>query len=143
MRACKPASHSVTVASVSSYIYVLESSGIISNSNLQNMTQSLFYFTKAGIIIPTVTGTISFLSSSAIIYVILRSKSGIKTTYHRIILGLSIADCITSFVILLTTIPMPKNVIYPFALASYGNVATCEAQGLIYIIGNVALLMVF
>jgi len=31
---------------------------------------------------------------------------------------------------------MPKDVIYPFALASYGNVAMCEAQGLIYIIGN-------
>jgi len=31
---------------------------------------------------------------------------------------------------------MPKDVIYPFALASYGNVLTCEAQGLIYIIGN-------
>ena len=102
------------------------------------MTQSLFYFTKAGIIIPTVTGTISFLSSSTIIYVILRSKSGIKTTYHRIILGLSIADCAASLVIALTTIPMPKHVIYPFALASHGNVATCAAQGLIYLIGNAA-----
>ena len=102
------------------------------------MTQSLFYFTKAGIIIPTVTGTISFLSSSTIIYVILRSKSGIKTTYHRIILGLSIADCAASLAIALTTLLMPKDVIYPFALASYGNVATCEAQGLVYIIGNAA-----
>ena len=54
-----------------------------------------FYFTKAGIIIPTVSGTISFLSSSTIMYIIARSKSGIKTAYHRIILGLSIADCIT------------------------------------------------
>jgi len=97
---------------------------------------STIFFTKAGNIIPTVTGTISFLSSSTIIYIILRSKSGVKITYHRIILGLSIADCLTSFVTLLTTIPMPKDVIYPFALASYGNVATCEAQGLVYIIGN-------
>mmetsp|Transcript_18052 Transcript_18052/g.26815 ORF Transcript_18052/g.26815 Transcript_18052/m.26815 type:complete len:510 (-) Transcript_18052:272-1801(-) len=102
------------------------------------MTNSSFYFTKTGIIIPTVTGTISFLSSSTIIYIIARSKSGIKTAYHRIILGLSIADCLTSLAVALTTIPMPKDVIYPFALASYGNVATCEAQGLIYIVGNVA-----
>ena len=102
------------------------------------MSHCSFYFTKAGVIIPTLTGTVSFFSSSTIIYIILRSKSGIKITYHRIILGLSIADCITSFATLLTTIPMPKDVIYPFALASYGNVATCEAQGLIYIIGNVA-----
>jgi hypothetical protein len=96
---------------------------------------STVFFTKAGIIIPTVTGTISFLSSSTIIYIIARSKGGIKTSYHRIILGLCIGDCLTSFVTLLTTIPMPKDVIYPFATASYGNVATCEAQGLIYIIG--------
>jgi hypothetical protein len=102
------------------------------------MSHSSFYFTKSGVIIPTVTGTISFLSSSTIIYVIARSKSGIKTAYHRIILGLSIGDCLISFVFLLNTIPMPKDVIYPFALPSYGNVATCEAQGLIYIIGNVA-----
>ena len=101
--------------------------------------------TKAGIvailgydiIILTVTGTISFLSSLTIIYIIARSKNGIKTTYHRIILGLSIADCLASLATLLTTIPMPKDVIYPFATPSYGSVATCEAQGIIFIIGNV------
>ena len=98
-------------------------------------TYTSFYFTKAGVVIPTLTGTISFLSSSTIIYIIAHSKGGIKTAYHRIILGLCIGDCLTSFATLLTTIPMPKDVIYPFALPSYGNVATCEAQGLIYIIG--------
>jgi hypothetical protein len=95
-----------------------------------------FFFTKAGIVIPMVTGSISFLSSSTIISIVLRSKSGIKTTYHRIMLGLSLADCLTSVMIALTTIPMPKDVIYPFEMPSYGNVATCEAQGLLYIIGN-------
>jgi hypothetical protein len=62
--------------------------------------------------------------------------SGIKTTYHRIILGLSSADCLTSLAIALTTIPMPKDVIYPFEMPSYGNIATCEAQGLVYMMGN-------
>jgi hypothetical protein len=38
--------------------------------------------------------------------------------------------------IALTTIPMPKDVIYPFQMPSYGNVATCEAQGLIYMTAN-------
>ena len=95
-----------------------------------------FFFTKAGVVIPMVTGSISFLSSSTIISIVLRSKSGIKTTYHRIMLGLSLADCLTSVMIALTTIPMPKDVIYPFEMSSYGNVATCEAQGLLYIIGN-------
>jgi hypothetical protein len=62
--------------------------------------------------------------------------SGIKTTYHRIILGLSSADCLTSLAIALTTIPMPKDVIYPFEMPSYGSIATCEAQGLVYMMGN-------
>eukprot|EP00979_Chaetoceros_neogracilis_P002831 scaffold466_cov247-Chaetoceros_neogracile.AAC.20 len=83
-----------------------------------------------------VTGSISFLSSMIIISIVLRSMSGIKTTYHRIILGLSSADCLTSLMIALTTIPMPKDVIYPFEIPSYGNIATCEAQGLIYMMGN-------
>jgi len=95
-----------------------------------------FSFTKAGIIIPMVTGSISFLSSMIIISIILRSKSGIKTTYHRIILCMSSADCLTSLAIALTTIPMPKDVIYPFDMPSSGNIATCEAQGLVFIMGT-------
>ena len=95
-----------------------------------------FYFTKAAIIIAMVTGSISFLSSMIIISIVLRSMSGIKTTYHRIIFGLSSADCLTSLMIALTTIPMPKDVIYPFEMPSYGNIATCEAQGLIFMMGN-------
>jgi hypothetical protein len=95
-----------------------------------------FIVTKAGIIIAMVTGSISFLSSMIIISIVLRSMSGIKTTYHRIILCMSSADCLTSLAIALTTIPMPKDVIYPFDMPSYGNIATCEAQGLILIMGT-------
>jgi len=43
---------------------------------------------------------------------------------------------LTSFAIALTTIPMPKDVIYPFKGPSYGNTATCEAQGLVFITGS-------
>ena len=49
---------------------------------------------------------------------------------------MSSADCLTSLAIALTTIPMPKDVIYPFEMPSYGNIATCEAQGLIFMMGN-------
>jgi hypothetical protein len=84
-----------------------------------------------------VTGSISFLCSMIIISIVLRSISGLKTTYHRIIFGLSFADCVTSFAIALTTIPMPKDVIYPFEMPSYGNIATCEAQGLAFMMGTV------
>jgi len=43
---------------------------------------------------------------------------------------------LTSLAIALTTIPMPKDVIYPFAGRSYGTTATCEAQGLVFVIGS-------
>lgn len=84
--------------------------------------------------IPAITGSVSFVSSGTIIYVIVRSK--IYSTYHRIMLGTSIADCVASLAIALTTLPMPKDVIYPFAGKSFGNIATCEAQGLAYLTGN-------
>jgi hypothetical protein len=31
---------------------------------------------------------------------------------------------------------MPKDVIYPFEMPSYGNISTCEAQGFIFMMGN-------
>ena len=64
-----------------------------------------------------------------------RSKSN-TTIYHRILkFCLSVADFVASFVIALTTLPMPKNVMYPFARPSYGTrIGTREAQGLAYFI---------
>ena len=50
--------------------------------------------------------------------------------------GLSSADIITSLAITLTTLPMPKDVIYPFSGPSYGTIGTCEAQGFMYIMGS-------
>ncbi|GFH50135.1 hypothetical protein CTEN210_06611 [Chaetoceros tenuissimus] len=49
--------------------------------------------------------------------------------------GMSIGDCFMSLAIALTTIPMPKDVIYPFAQSSYGNIRTCNAQAYAFIDG--------
>lgn len=92
-----------------------------------------FYFTKAGIIVPTVTGSISFLSSLTVVSFILRSR--VNNVYHRIIFCMSFFDMLTSLAIALTTIPMPSDVTYPFDGPSYGTVQTCEAQGFIYMLG--------
>ena len=97
-------------------------------------SKARFYYTKTGVIIPTITGTISFLSSLIIVSFILRSKQ--NTTYHRIIFMLSFYDLLTSFAIAITTLPMPRDVIYPFSWPSYGNQSTCAAQGMSYMIGN-------
>lgn len=55
---------------------------------------------------------------------------------------ISLADIITSLAIASTTLPMPKDVIYPFETPSYGTATSCNAQGLIYLFGNGFLFLV-
>ncbi len=42
---------------------------------------------------------------------------------------------VTSIAIALTTVPMPKDVIFPFVGSSIGNESTCAAQGFLIVIG--------
>ena len=88
-----------------------------------------FALTKAGIIVPATSGSLSFLSSCFILISILRSKQ--NTPYHRIMFFMSIWDAITSFCYALTTIPMPSDVVYDYAGPSFGTKETCEAQSFI------------
>jgi hypothetical protein len=59
--------------------------------------------------VPKITGSISAVSSSLIIYLIYRSKPKLSTIYHRIMLGMSVADIMASTAMALTTLPMPGN----------------------------------
>ena len=93
-----------------------------------------FYFTKACMVVTATIASISCLSSLATIMFILRSRK--NTSYHRIMFGISFADIMTSAAMALTTLPMPRDVIYPFSGPSYGTVGTCEAQAFIYIVGG-------
>ena len=86
------------------------------------------YFTTAGFVIPSVTGSISCISSLAIIYIIVRSKSNIMDVLNEL---LRHVDIIRNS-IALTKIPMPNDVIYPFEGSSYGATATCEVQGMVF-----------
>jgi len=98
--------------------------------------------TKIGITIPRITGTISAVSSSLIIFVILRSSLKVSTTYHRIMIAISLNDIITSIAIALTTLPMPKPGddlfvdSYNFAGKRIGNIGTCTAQGYFTSVGT-------
>lgn len=101
--------------------------------------KSPFMFTRAAHIIPTTTATISALSSLLVVTIIgrswlVRSEIGV---YHLIILMMSSSDLISSIPMALTTLPMPADVrqFYPFASKSYGNIATCEAQGFLISFG--------
>lgn len=93
-----------------------------------------FYQSNTGYIIPTITGTISCISSVVVIFIILRTMR--NTAYHRIMFAMSLSDIISSTAIALTTIPMPSDVIYAYAGSSYGTTGTCVAQGLAYIVGS-------
>lgn len=93
-----------------------------------------FYLSRGGFIIPTITGTISFIGSGVILLVII--KSGKNTAYHRIMFLMSSADMISSLMIALTTIPMPKDVIYPFQGMKLGTTTTCTIQGSLYLMAT-------
>ncbi len=97
-----------------------------------------FYFSGLAHVIATVTGSISAVSSSVIMYVILKSQAKLSTAYHRIMFFMSFWDICVSISIALTTIPMPKNIdeTYIFHGPSYGTIRTCEVQGFIYYLGT-------
>lgn len=102
-----------------------------------------FNFTTGAIAIATCSGSVSFLCSMITVYIILKSpKAVFHTAYHRIMLLLSTGDMITSLGIALTTLPMPKDVVYAFAQKSYGNVLTCNIQAMVVISGTTSVLLI-
>ncbi len=99
-----------------------------------------YMFSNAAWIIPTVTGSVSTVSSILIISVILRSSQESRfTSYHIIMLFMSFWDAIASIGMALTTIPMPSDIqdVYPFSGKSFGNIGTCRAQGFLIFLGTI------
>jgi hypothetical protein len=100
------------------------------------------YTTSFGAILPRITGIPSSIASILIIYVVLTSTNGFSSIYHRIMVGLSIADFLESTAMSLTTIPMPRDSdavdSYDFQGTRLGNLQTCTAQGFFYIFGSFA-----
>jgi len=76
----------------------------------------------------TTSSTIAFIASMMLTIHILRSHDGLSTTYHRLIIGLSVTDIVNSFCSGLSSIMAPKEMSYLVPFAS-GNTATCDAQG--------------
>lgn len=97
-----------------------------------------FYFTTAGQIIPSISSIVSLVSSSIMVFLILKSGSGLSSSYHRIMFNLGFWDIVASTAVAFSSLPMPKDTIYPFAgMHMYGTVATCEVQAIIRIVGVV------
>ena len=87
------------------------------------------YTSATGLNIARTTSTLSMISSLLIIAVIKRSSAGFSITYHRLMFGMSVCDVISSFAMALTTLPMPKEMIYTqFEGSHIGTFGTCAAQ---------------
>ena len=89
-----------------------------------------------GVIAPRITGSLSAISSSLIIFIIFRSTKKLRTIYHRLMFAISFADILGSIAMALTTLPMPdipgSDEIEGTRL---GNIQTCEAQGFFFVFG--------
>ena len=90
---------------------------------------------------PRYSGGVSVLASSTVIYLIFKSRTKLRTIYHRIMLGMSTADILGSLAMGLSTLPMPRGSSaelgydYDWAGTRLGNVHTCNAQGFFFLFG--------
>ncbi len=91
---------------------------------------------KNCIILKSTFGILSILSSSILIWMIARSHKGLSTTQHRLLLGLSIYDVITSLAFSTFYFFPPSDDSY-IVWNARGNEATCDAQGFLFTFGAV------
>ena len=86
------------------------------------------------------SGAISMIASATLMWTILRSHVGLSTTFNRLLFGLCVADVISSFANMLSSITMPKDLDYMFP-SVYGNTATCSTQGFLHVVGTFSVLL--
>ena len=84
--------------------------------------------TKTWAIARMVSSSISLIASITLVWIIFRSHAGLSTPLNRLLLGLCIADIVSSFASALSTLMVPRDVDYMIWNAQ-GNMATCDAQG--------------
>ena len=103
------------------------------NSSSSPLTE---YQKQSLAIIPKCTGFLSLVGSIYILQDILGNKTKrSKSTYHRILLGLSTFDCISSIVNILSTWPSPSSLDHVYL--AFGTTATCTIQGFFNELSNV------
>lgn len=92
---------------------------------------------KAMNICRSVSAIISLISSTLLVCIIFKTKDRLSTTYHRLLLGICIADLLASLSSAIFGVAVASEVAYLSWNAS-GNVTSCDAQGFIYALGAVA-----
>lgn len=82
-----------------------------------------------GPLLSSTLGSLSAISSCVIIFIVLRSLTKLSISYHRIMFFMSVGDVVHSTCIALSTLPMPRDMIYTqFEAPHIGTNATCRAQ---------------
>ncbi|KAI2498597.1 hypothetical protein MHU86_15887 [Fragilaria crotonensis] len=89
------------------------------------------------IIIPTVTGTISLLSSIVLIWYIVQEKR-LSRAREQFLIGLSILDIAFSSACAMSTFTAPDDIDPLTEYVLRGNIATCNLQGWLYQFGAAA-----
>lgn len=82
---------------------------------------------KAIAIAPKFTSLASVLGSTFIIYDIVHDRKRRSCTIHRLLLGMSVSDFLSSSWFFMTSWPIPAGT--PGVYGAIGNQATCTAQG--------------
>lgn len=84
-------------------------------------------FQKALVLIPKATGFLSMCGSLAIIIHILKSQKRRRLVYHRLLLGMSCYDLVSSFFLFLSSWAVPSDTDMFWAS---GSTATCTIHGM-------------
>ncbi|GFH57076.1 hypothetical protein CTEN210_13552 [Chaetoceros tenuissimus] len=84
------------------------------------------------IIAPIISGSLSMVSSAALLYSIVRSQVKLWRVVRRIIVGFCVFDLFFSFGNALATFMAPKGQ----ALYAIGSIVTCEIQGFLICLGH-------
>uniref|UniRef100_A0A7S3PV47 G-protein coupled receptors family 1 profile domain-containing protein n=1 Tax=Chaetoceros debilis TaxID=122233 RepID=A0A7S3PV47_9STRA len=86
----------------------------------------------------------SAIASAFVLAVIIKTRSKLSTTYHRITFYMSFWEILSSIAIALGPLMMPLDVPYAaFRGLSYGNSATCDLQAFILVNGTLSVLLSF
>ena len=82
----------------------------------------------------SISGSLSAIASTIILFKILHSRDGLRTPYARILLGLAVSDICVSLGNASSTFFFPKGM----GWKAIGNEGTCTLQGFVTLLGSVS-----
>ena len=92
--------------------------------------------TRTYSILQTVSSIISLIASIAIIWIISRSFRQLSVPFHRLLLGLCVADICSSFAQTFSTLPAPES--FDIVWNANGTKESCQVQGFFIFLGSIA-----